>query len=105
MKKKNIAMMMAGVTVASAVAPVFAAQDDVKVVNLNVKDGKETANGINDLLAVKFEETKGLNKVNESLYEVKIGDTLVIINSPEALAKFEQVNAFESIAKFQNHLS
>ena len=77
MKKKNIAMMMAGVTVASAVAPVFAAQDDVKVVNLNVKDGKETANGINDLLAVKFEETKGLNKVNESVYEVKIGDTLV----------------------------
>ena len=77
MKKKNIAMMMAGVTVASAVAPVFAAQDDVKVVNLNVKDGEETANGINDLLAVKFEETKGLNKVNESVYEVKIGDTLV----------------------------
>ena len=77
MKKKNIAMMMAGVTVASAVAPVFAAQDDVKVVNLNVKEGKETANGINDLLAVKFEETKGLNKVNESVYEVKIGDTLV----------------------------
>ena len=33
---------------------------------------------------------------------VKIGDTLLIINSPEALAKFEQVNAFESIAKFQN---
>ena len=52
MKKKNIAMMMAGVTVASAVAPVFAAQNDVKIVNLNVKDGKETANGINDLLAV-----------------------------------------------------
>ena len=77
MKKKNIAMMMAGVTVASAVAPVFAAQDDVKVVNLNVKEGKETANGINDLLAVKFEETKGLNKVNESVYEVKIGNTLV----------------------------
>ena len=77
MKKKNIAMMMAGVTVASAVAPVFAAQNDVKIVNLNVKDGEETAKGINDLLAVKFEETKGLNKVNESVYEVKIGDTLV----------------------------
>lgn len=41
MKKKNIAMMMAGVTVASAVAPVFAAQDDVKVVNLNVKREKK----------------------------------------------------------------
>ena len=26
----------------------------------------------------------------------------MIINSPEALAKFEQVNAFENIAKFQN---
>ncbi|MEG1545750.1 MAG: efflux RND transporter periplasmic adaptor subunit [Bacteroides sp.] len=33
---------------------------------------------------------------------VKRGDTLVIINSPEALAKFQQVNAMESIAKFQN---
>ena len=33
---------------------------------------------------------------------VKIGDTLVIINSPEALAKFEQVNAFENIAKLKN---
>lgn len=77
MKKKNIAMMMAGVTVASAVAPVFAAQNDVKVVNLNVKDGEETAKGINDLLAVKFEDVKGSNKVNESVYEVKIGDTVV----------------------------
>ena len=77
MKKKNIAMMMAGVTVASAVAPVFAAQNDVKIVNLNVKDGEETAKGINDLLAVKFDDVKGLNKVNESVYEVKIGNTLV----------------------------
>lgn len=77
MKKKNIAMMMAGVTVASAVAPVFAAQNDVKIVNLNVKDGEETAKGINDLLAVKFDDVKGLNKVNESVYEVKIGDTVV----------------------------
>lgn len=33
---------------------------------------------------------------------VKAGDTLVIINSPEALAKYAQVNAMENIAKFQN---
>lgn len=33
---------------------------------------------------------------------VKMGDTLVVINSPEALAKYTQVNAMENIAKFQN---
>ena len=31
-----------------------------------------------------------------------MGDTLVVINSPEAWAKFQQVNALEDIAKFQN---
>ena len=33
---------------------------------------------------------------------VKAGDTLVVINSPEAMAKYQQVNALENIAKFQN---
>ena len=33
---------------------------------------------------------------------VKMGDTLVVINSPEAWAKFQQVNALEDIAKYQN---
>lgn len=33
---------------------------------------------------------------------VKIGDTLVIINSPEAQAKYLQVNALENIAKYQH---
>ena len=34
--------------------------------------------------------------------QVKQGDTLVIINSPEAWAKYQQVNALEDIARFQN---
>ena len=33
---------------------------------------------------------------------VTAGDTLVIINSPEARAKYEQVNALENVAKYQN---
>lgn len=33
---------------------------------------------------------------------VKAGDTLVVINSPEAMAKYAQVNAMENIAVFQN---
>lgn len=33
---------------------------------------------------------------------VKRGDTLVVINSPEAWAKYRQVNALEDIAEFQN---
>lgn len=34
--------------------------------------------------------------------QVKQGDTLVVINSPEAWAKYQQVNALQDIAKFQN---
>lgn len=30
------------------------------------------------------------------------GDTLVVINSPEALAKYEQVQALEDVAVYQN---
>lgn len=33
---------------------------------------------------------------------VSASDTLVIINSPEARAKYEQVNALENVAKYQN---
>ncbi len=33
---------------------------------------------------------------------VRQGDTLVVINSPEARAKYQQVNALEDIAKYQN---
>lgn len=33
---------------------------------------------------------------------VKRGDTLVVINSPEAQAKYAQVNALEEIARYQN---
>lgn len=36
--------------------------------------------------------------------DVRRGDTLVVINSPEALAKYEQVNAMEDIARFQNQM-
>lgn len=33
---------------------------------------------------------------------VRQGDTLVIINSPEAQAKYQQVNALEDVARYQN---
>ncbi len=39
--------------------------------------------------------------VNEG-QNVRAGDTLVLINSPEVEAKYQQVNALEDIAKFQN---
>ena len=35
---------------------------------------------------------------------VKAGDTLVIINSPEAQAKYQQVNALEDIATYQHQI-
>ncbi|MGL4292233.1 MAG: HlyD family secretion protein [Bacteroidales bacterium] len=33
---------------------------------------------------------------------VKLGDGLVLINSPEAMAKYDQVSALEDVAKYQN---
>ena len=33
---------------------------------------------------------------------VKVGDTLVLINSPEAWAKLQQSTAMENVAKYQN---
>lgn len=33
---------------------------------------------------------------------VRRGDTLVVINSPEAIAKYQQVNALEDVARYQN---
>ena len=40
--------------------------------------------------------------VREGQY-VKMGDTLVVINSPEAWAKFQQVKALQDIPKFHNN--
>ena len=34
--------------------------------------------------------------------QVKVGDTLVLINSPEAWAKLQQATAMENVAKYQN---
>lgn len=34
--------------------------------------------------------------------QVRAGDTLVVINSPEARAKYQQVNALENVARFQH---
>lgn len=39
--------------------------------------------------------------VKEGQY-VKAGDTLVVINSPEAQAKYQQANALENVARFQH---
>lgn len=78
MKKKNIAMMMAGVTVASAVAPVFAAQDKFDAtqriaVNVNDVDALETK--IREMLNVKFTEVKGngTEAVKDNVYTMFIG--------------------------------
>lgn len=79
MKKKNIAVAMAAVTVAGTVAPVFAAQADVIKENYNVTTGdyKSFETKLKDLLTVKFS-----NKVDadfaeddnrgEKVYNIKV---------------------------------
>ncbi len=61
MKKKNMAIMMAGVTVASTVAPVFAnnvAQGEAVNITINSKNASKLISEVDRLLAVKYNEVK-----------------------------------------------
>ena len=97
MKKKNIAMMMAGVTVASAVAPVFAAQQTVTgAVTVNVAKGKEIAAQLRKDLAVTYQEVKAGKTVGEKVFAVEI----VKQGTTEAVANASVLE--EKIAALQN---
>ena len=95
MKKKNIAMMMAGVTVASAVAPAFAAQDldTTQRIAVNVNDVKELESKLREMLNVKFTEVKGngTEKVEERVYNIKVnGEDTEIVNASDVVNKINE---------------
>lgn len=85
LKKKNMAMIMAGVTVATSVAPVFAAEENQKAVIttvVNSKDKTATANVVSEvrnLLAVKFDVVRANSdiKVGDCVYTIKIDEKVV----------------------------
>lgn len=73
LKKKNMAMVMAGVTVATSVAPVFANEvKEDKNYNLNYKESAKLVEGVRKALEVKYEETKAGATVGNRVYSVTI---------------------------------
>lgn len=86
LKKKNMAMIMAGVTVATSVAPVFANVADENKITMRVdSNNKEAVNelvgNIRKALEVKFEKVdtnaSNTNKVGDCVYDIKLGSTAI----------------------------
>ena len=86
MKKKNMAMIMAGVTVATSVAPAFAAgQNEVKEdknYKLNAKDTAKLVEEVRNALEVKFQDTKLGVKVGERVYSITV-DKQELVNATQ----------------------
>lgn len=90
LKKKNIAMVMAAATVATSVAPVFAAVEEVTTV-----DAEKLLSEVERLLDVKYTDSKetGIdgtrvtlgNEYQNSVYKISVGGT--VIKSVEDLRK------------------
>lgn len=90
LKKRNIAMVMAAATVATSVAPVFAAVEEVTTV-----DAEKLLSEVERLLDVKYTDSKetGIdgtrvtlgNEYQNSVYKISVGGT--VIKSVEDLRK------------------
>lgn len=75
MKKKNMAMIMAGVTVATSVAPAFAAQENQITLRIDSKNEaaiKELTDKLREASELKYEETKIATSKNTKVYEIKV---------------------------------
>lgn len=85
LKKKNMAMIMAGVTVATSVAPVFAAQEEVKQnqnYKINAKDSAKLIEEVRKALDVKFEDTKLNVTAGERVYSITV-DEKELVNATQ----------------------
>lgn len=82
LKKKNMAMVMAGVTVATSVAPAFANVADENKITMRVdSNNKEAVNelvgNIRKALNVKFEDAISKATVGTNVYDIKLGSTAI----------------------------
>ena len=84
--KKKMAIIMAGATVATSVAPAFAAgQNEVKEdknYKLNAKDTAKLVEEVRNALEVKFQDTKLGVKVGERVYSITV-DKQELVNATQ----------------------
>ena len=75
MKKKNMAMIMAGVTVATSVAPAFAAQENQITLRIDSKNEaavKELTDKLREASELKYEDAKLESTKNTNVYDIKV---------------------------------
>jgi hypothetical protein len=83
MNKKYLAIVMAGATVATSVAPVFAEEsENVVKETITVKDSKSLVTEVENLLKIKY---NGDGETVAPVYEIKVDD--VVINDAKDLKK------------------
>lgn len=75
MKKKNMAIIMAGATVATSVAPVFAAQENQITLRIDSKNEaavKELTDKLREASELKYEDAKLESTKNTNVYDIKV---------------------------------
>ena len=86
MKKKNMAMIMAGVTVATSVAPAFAAQTNEvkedKNYKVNAKDSAKLVEEVRKALEIKFQDAKLDVTAGERVYSITV-DKAELVNATQ----------------------
>lgn len=103
LKKRSIATMMAAATVATSVAPVFAATIVKETVKKGSDEQKALVNDLRKLLAegTKFEVVgnKSTNKVGDSVYEIRTTSGTV-----ESLADFEDESLVGNVLELEKRI-
>lgn len=91
-KKRSMAIVMAGATVMSAAAPIFADNTVTENVDKNytvsAKDSAKLIEEVRKALEVKFEDTKAGANVNDRVYDIKV-DNVNLTNATQLQNKIK----------------
>ncbi|MDI0265975.1 cell wall-binding repeat-containing protein [Clostridioides difficile] len=99
-KKRSMAIVMAGATVMSAAAPIFAdntvSENVDKSYTVSAKDSTKLIEEVRKALEIKFEETKAGANVNDRVYDIKV-DNVTLTNATQLQNKINALVEGQSL--------
>ncbi len=95
MKKRNVAIAMAAVTLASSVAPAFASSKEVEKYDVNISEAGKLVSKVRELLGKKYDD-----KTEGSVYTIKTNYKLNAEGT--ALEKADDNDAIQNATEFAN---
>ncbi|MCC0784445.1 cell wall-binding protein Cwp8 [Clostridioides sp. ES-S-0108-01] len=99
-KKRSMAIVMAGATVMSATAPIFADNTVTENIDKNytvsAKDSTNLIEEVRKALEVKFEDTKAGANVNDRVYDIKV-DNVNLTNATQLQNKINSLTEGQSL--------